>query len=660
MNPENVSQQLGGQSGGETEGHGYPSPESRWGRALLPAAILLATFLAYVDTLALGFVFDDHVLIVTNDSIRSWRYFPTYFTSHIWAFRYPHLLANYYRPLFLTWLRLCDVIFGLQRPWGWHLGSVLAHVAVTYLVYRLAVLLTKDRWVAGVAGLLFGLHPVHAEAVADITSIQEPLSTIFILGAVLAFARSRKVGDEKGIVPVADSTNPSGARPGSGNGLLAAALALTAAALLSKESGMVVPALIFCFAWIYEGSGGREVASGDGGAGLIGRTISALMASIPFWLVVLLYVPARIRALKGFAHVITPMPLSTVIFTIPSVLVFYLRLVFWPSGLSCYYDTPSVSSPGFATFFAPSLVLIALVAAVLIWYARAWKARRGDARAIAFATVLTVLTIVPVLNFRFLPEGELAHDRYVYLPSVGFVILTAMAVRALGRKFKIPTHGERRTKGENFDASRFGRLGWVLAVLFFAALGLITARQNIFWSDDLTLNYRAHEIAPRNVYATTSLAAAVAGRGMDGAAMALYQQALSVQPRFWRANVNLGYLEYGRGDYPEAVRYFAIACDADPTDGDQFLYLGMSLLRQGRFDEAEKAVRAGLLVRPEGKDYHLGLGMVLKAEGKLAEARQEFDAELAADPQDAQAGTLLDQVTLEIGAGAAKSGAGKP
>jgi Flp pilus assembly protein TadD len=122
----------------------------------------------------------------------------------------------------------------------------------------------------------------------------------------------------------------------------------------------------------------------------------------------------------------------------------------------------------------------------------------------------------------------------------------------------------------------------------------------------------------------------------------------------------LGYLEYGRGDYPEAVRYFAIACDADPTDGDQFLYLGMSLLRQGRFDEAEKAVRAGLLVRPEGKDYHLGLGMVLKAEGKLAEARQEFDAELAADPQDAQAGTLLDQVTLEIGAGAAKSGAGKP
>src|SRR5689334_8101384 len=82
------------------------------GFSLVPVAIFAVTFLAYADTLVLGFVFDDHVLIVTNDAIRSWRYFPTYFTSHIWAFHYPHLLANYYRPLFLTWLRLNDAAFG--------------------------------------------------------------------------------------------------------------------------------------------------------------------------------------------------------------------------------------------------------------------------------------------------------------------------------------------------------------------------------------------------------------------------------------------------------------------------------------------------------------------------------------------------------------------
>src|SRR5208283_515812 len=126
--------------------------DQRHGRRALPAAaIMTATFIAYATTLALGFVFDDHVLIVTNDSIRSWRHFPSYFTSHIWSFRYPHLLANYYRPLFLTWLRLNDALFGLHA-WGWHLTSVLAHVAVTYLVYRLSLKLTGDAWIAGAAG----------------------------------------------------------------------------------------------------------------------------------------------------------------------------------------------------------------------------------------------------------------------------------------------------------------------------------------------------------------------------------------------------------------------------------------------------------------------------------------------------------------------------
>src|SRR5208283_607014 len=213
--------------------------DSRWARALLPAAILAATFLAYSATLVLGFVFDDHVLIVTNDSIRSWRYFPSYFASHIWSFRYPHLLANYYRPLFLTWLRLNDALFGLHA-WGWHLTSVLAHVAVTYLVYRLCLRLTGDGWVAGAAGLLFGLHPVHAEAVADITSIQEPLSTFFILGAILAFGRSRESGQRVR--------------------WLCASLALTAAALLCKESGMALPVLVAVFVWIYGTADGREAA----------------------------------------------------------------------------------------------------------------------------------------------------------------------------------------------------------------------------------------------------------------------------------------------------------------------------------------------------------------------------------------------------------------
>ncbi len=654
------------------EGQGMSAGDSGWARALAPAAILAATFLAYTATLALGFVFDDNVLIVTNDSIRSWGYFPSYFASNIWGFRYPHLLGNYYRPLFLTWLRLNYSLFGLH-PWGWHLTSVLAHVGVTYLVYRLCLKLTGDGWVAGAAGLIFGLHPVHVEAVADITSIQEPLSSLFILGAILTFWRSREPeprldsiaaeGDEHpGCGPGPALSLPKGwlsqkrwfgatwhGRPAREQswpgwrwhmGWLGASLALTAAALLTKESGLMIPILVSVVVWIYGEDGGREAAPVQGRRRFLERLGSALGASIPFWAVVLIYLPLRIRALKGFAHVVMPLSLSKEILTIPSVLLFYLRLLIWPSRLSCYYDTPYISTPSWQGFVLPAALLAVVAAALAFWYVRTRRSTPREARAVAFGSLWTVLTLLPVLNFRLLMEGEIAHDRYVYLPSVGFSLLVALAGRravSVAPRFFKPA----------------GALAGALALS--GVMGIATARQCLFWSDDLTLNFRAHEIAPHNYSATTSLAAAVAERGMYGQALVLYQQALAIQPNFWVADRNLGYVYYNHGDYAEAAHFLARSLALGPAEGDQFLILGLSLFRMGRLAEAETTVRAALRVRPQGKQYHLGLGMVLRGEGKLAEARQEIEAELSQDGQNAQARALLEDITREMNAPTGKA-----
>jgi Flp pilus assembly protein TadD len=586
---------------------------THWQQGLPAAVIITTTFIAYAATLSFGFVFDDHVLVVQNDSIRSWRYLPSYFASHIWSFRYPHLLSNAYRPFFLIWLRLNDALFG-QHAWGWHLSLVVAHVAVTYLVYRLGLRLMRNSESALAGALIFGLHPVHVETIAEAAWADQALSTLFMLGAILTFCRSRESGPRRV--------------------WLAASLALTAAALLSKESALMLPVLVSGYAWIYAGPGGREAAPLENRPSHFARLRSALVASIPFWAVVLLYLPLRFRALKGFTHVVTPLSLAKEVFTLPSVLLFYLRLLVWPSGLSCYYDTPYVSSPGWHDFVLPAALLVAIAAAVAFWH---WRTRRNSpeqAKGIAFACLWMVLTLLPVLNFRLLPENEIAHDRYVYLSSVGFALLVAMALRQAMRaagKYSI-------------------RPAWALlgALVLLGAMGYATLRQSLYWSDDLTLNYRAHQIAPHNVSATTSLAAAVAQRGMDGVAMELYQQALAIQPEFWRANVNLAYLYYTHGNFPEAARFFARAGAADPTDGDQFLYLGMTEMRLSHLSQAEGAIRTALLIRPNGKNYHLGLGMVLATEAKFPQAKHEIETELAQDPQNRQAQALLKEVDQKI------------
>ena len=589
---------------------------SRPARALVPAAILAATFLAYAGSLGFGFVFDDTAGIVRNDSLRAWHFVPGYFTSHVWSFLYPHLLSNYYRPLFLVWLRLNDAVFGLH-PWGWHLTSALAHVAATYLVYSVALRLTKDDWVAAFTGLIFGLDPVHVEAVAYVSAVPELLCALCLLAALLAWLRSRNGGRKRTWLGVA--------------------LVCYSAALFSKESAMMLPIFIALCAWIYGSRAGEEVG--------LGKWLSAAIgAAAPFLVVTLFYVPLRIWALKGFAHTVTAVDFRTVVLTIPSVVIFYLRLLFWPTGLSCYYDTPYIPAATMRGFFLPLVGTIVALAVVVAWYFQTRQKDPAEGRTLAFAALWTAIAILPVLNFRLLPEGEIAHDRYLYLPSVGFSLLVALA---LGQALRA---GELRS-----------RPMWVAAGTLAACLllGFGTVRQSLFWSDDLTLNYRAHEIAPQNVYATTSLAAAVATRGMDGPAMALYQQALAIKPQLWRANVNVAYLYYAHGDYPQAARFFENACAADPTDGDQFLYLGMSLMRIGQPAEAEKAVRTALLVRPQGKNYHLGLGMVLRGEGKLSEAREEVAAELAQEPQNAQARSLMVEITTQLESPAERS-AGEP
>ncbi|MFZ0963708.1 MAG: tetratricopeptide repeat protein [Terriglobia bacterium] len=595
--------------------------DSRGARALLPAAILAATFLSYLVTLDLGFFSDDQILIITNGSIRSWSYFPSYFTSHIWSYHYPHWLTNAYRPILLIWLRLNEVLFG-AHAWGWHLSSLAMHLAVTYLVYRLGLRLTGDVWTAAAGALIFGLHPVHVETIAEVSWADQPLSTLFVLATILTWWRSREAGRRVA--------------------WLAGSMVLCTAALLSKESSLVLPVLIGGSAWIFGGVGGREVAPIE--FGFFPRLRSALGASIPYWVLILLYLPLRIRALRGFTHVLTPLTLSQEVFTLPSVLLFYLRLLVWPTRLSCFYDTPYISTPGWHDFVLPAALLAAVAAVLALWYGRTRRSAPGEAKAMAFAFLWMMLTLLPVLNFRFLLEGEIAHDRYVYLPSVGFALLVAIALR--------------QTVGLT---ARYLQPAWLLVgvLALIAAMGMATVRQCLFWSDDLVLGLRAHAIAPHNITATTSLAAAAAKRGMDGQAMALDQQVLAVQPNAWPASRDLAYLYYAHGNFPEAARLFVRSLTVGPEDGDQFLYLGLALLQTGRPVQAEKAVRAALLVRPEGRNYHLGLAMVLRTEGRLPEARQETEVELTEDPQNAQARALRDEITTQVQAEAEKSSAGQ-
>src|ERR1700722_4835856 len=148
---------------------------------LAETVVCAITALVYMATLSFGFAYYLIPQTLQNPAVHEWRFVPQYFSSHVWAAIYPNTSGNYYRPIFLLWLRLNYAFFGADAA-GWHLTSVACHVLATWLVFRIVRQMAGDRATALLAALIFGVHPAHIENVAWISGVTDPLMACFVLG----------------------------------------------------------------------------------------------------------------------------------------------------------------------------------------------------------------------------------------------------------------------------------------------------------------------------------------------------------------------------------------------------------------------------------------------------------------------------------------------
>src|SRR5579872_4704881 len=147
---------------------------------------LAATFLVYAGALSYPFVYDDVPQIVMNPRITSWSYFPSYFSTHVWAHVPVGINPNYYRPVFMIWMLVTHTLGGMES-WVWHFSTLSMHLLATFLFYRLALRLGRDHTEAGIAAIFFGLHPIHVESVAWVSGVTDPLLAIFMMLAFLSY-----------------------------------------------------------------------------------------------------------------------------------------------------------------------------------------------------------------------------------------------------------------------------------------------------------------------------------------------------------------------------------------------------------------------------------------------------------------------------------------
>src|SRR5207302_6296224 len=142
------------------------------------AVLALVAFGCYADALANGFVFDDHGHVLTDPSFRSLT-------------NVPKLLFASYRPLRDISYALDFAIWG-ERPLGFHLTSILLHVANTLLVFALISRITRKTLLAGLAAAIFAIHPIQPDAVTYISGRRDVLFSLFYLASFRCYLTYRE------------------------------------------------------------------------------------------------------------------------------------------------------------------------------------------------------------------------------------------------------------------------------------------------------------------------------------------------------------------------------------------------------------------------------------------------------------------------------------
>ncbi|MGO9642598.1 MAG: tetratricopeptide repeat protein [Candidatus Acidiferrales bacterium] len=557
-------------------------PNQGW----LLGAVLALTASAYLGTLRFGFVYDDEGQILGNSYIQFWRHVPKYFISQVWSNIFPRLAGNFYRPLFLLWLRFNDAWFGFN-PRGWHATVLALHLIATVLVYLIFLKVTEKPALAAIGALVFGLHPIHGEVVGWISGSTESLGAIFFLTAFLAYLKSRE-----------------------GNAAIWMTLScfLFAVALFSKETEIVLPVIVLGHAWIY-GS-----PSGKAAEGAVRRLFKSVRETLPYAPICLFYLFARFLVLHGLGHASIRLGWRNVLFTIPSMVAFYVKKWLLPIQLTEFYDMPYWSGWNFWHVFLPALSVLAL--AGVVWLAR----RQLGPREVAFAALWTIIPLLPILDASVFPPHDIVHDRYLYLPSVGASLLVALAVDWISRASAVP--GKRGVLPVYVAA--FLVLGGTLAVL--------TSHEVSFWVDDITMFDRAHTLAPLNPIARNDYGVDLAVLGKDDAARAVFQEALRADPTDWAAYFNLGRIDYREKKYADAEPWLRKASALNHTAPDVYVTLGLVELRTNRIAESLASMHQAVMLRPNDPTYLFAYGVVLAQTGDCNAARAQFQAALDIRP----------------------------
>jgi len=506
------------------------------------AAGLLAAIVA-APSLHNGFVSDDHWVIVERPllqhppslgAVLKEPYWPAGFGGVTWR---PAVLVSY----------ALDYRLG-GRPHWFHAVNLLWAALATALLTLLACQLADPR-TGLVAGLLFAVHPVHVEAVANVVGRAELMAAAGYAAALLCALRVERH-----------------------RGYLVGVALAAAFAIASKEHAVTLPAAIL-LVFLARRSPVRAAVL---------PVIAAVVPIVAYFILRGAFTAGSFAS-GGLAVGLEHLNLPQRAWAMIPISQQWWRLLLFPAHLSADY------SPGelmVATGFTTTHLL-----GVFLWAAAGWAAWRWRQRipGLALGIVWLVVTVSPVANV-LIPTEVLVAERTLYLPSWGI----AFAIAALGMAVPWPT----RVRVS------------LLAVVLVSGAAHSIARSAV-WHDDEAQFQALKRDAPRSYRTMWLVGKDEFAAGRWGSGEELLRGAIALAPRVTGPRVDLARYYETAGLWRPAGQQLEAAIAVDSALAPAWAMLPRALLGAGDTTGAVSAAREALRRFPGDSDVARSANAVL-------------------------------------------------
>src|SRR3989338_4534896 len=544
--------------------------------------LFLIVLVSYLNIFQNEFAWDDFFFITDNMHIKDLGNTPDFFTQPS--------TGDLYRPVRQVFYAINYRIWGLNT-FGYHLNSILLHFFVTLLFYFITLKLTNKSNFSFIAALLFAAHPVHVERITNMTATFDVFGILFLLLAFFFY------------IIFSQKKNKN---------YYFLSIAFYLIGLFSSEEAITLILILFLYDFAFNY------------AINLSNIKSLLKKYLPYIAVTAFYLIVRFSVLQkiGRAESYFEQSFFGTLLTTTKIFAQYILILIFPYNITIE-RVVRFETTIFSITFLISLIFLILA---LFLFVKSYKKSK-----LAFFSIgWFFITLLPFSNL--VPQFTIMADRYLYLPSFGFVLFLTFLIFNIN-KIKID------------PIKRYSKyITIILFLLITSFYVIVTIKTNSEWKDNLTLlsanleksplgtrthyaialHYRSQgdyesaekyalraiELASKNYHAYENLGTINAYQKKYDKSIGYYKKAIELSPKFYLAHNNLGLVYSYIGDFNKSIFYLNKAIEINPKLSKAYNDLGTVYGQIGEFGKAIELISKAIEINPSEGSYYKNLAVI--------------------------------------------------